>query len=87
MKFCETISECDTRGRNGDVIAAIPGVRGSTTLNSYLINTARQAAGRAKFNVRSDAPYYNIPFQIIITMVKYTCKEKFTQADTPISLL
>ncbi len=45
-----------TVNRNGDVIAAIPGVRGSTTLNDYLLNTARRAAERAKFNVRPDAP-------------------------------
>jgi colicin import membrane protein len=45
-----------TVNRNGDVVAAIPGVRGSTTLNDYLLNTAKRAAERAKFNVRPDAP-------------------------------
>jgi TonB family protein len=45
-----------TVNRNGDVINAIPGVRGSTTLNNYLLTTARRAAERARFNVKPDAP-------------------------------
>lgn len=47
-----------TVNRNGEVTNAIPGVRGSTTLNEYLLNTARRAAERARFNVRSDAPAF-----------------------------
>lgn len=47
-----------TVNRNGDVTSALPGVRGSTTLNDYLLNTARRAAERAKFNVRPDAPAF-----------------------------
>lgn len=48
-----------TVNRNGDVTNAIPGVRGSTTLNEYLLSTAKRAAENAKFNVRPDAA----PFQ------------------------
>ncbi len=44
-----------TVNRNGDVTNAIPGVRGSTTLNDYLLGAAKRAAERAKFNVRPDA--------------------------------
>jgi colicin import membrane protein len=44
-----------TVNRNGDVTNAIPGVRGSTTMNEHLLNNARRAAERAKFNVRPDA--------------------------------
>ncbi len=47
-----------TVNRNGEVTSAMPGVRGSTTLNEYLLNTARRAAERARFNVRSDAPAF-----------------------------
>ena len=47
-----------TVNRNGDVTNAMPGVRGSTTLNDYLLNTAKRAAERAKFNVRPDAPAF-----------------------------
>jgi colicin import membrane protein len=44
-----------TVNRNGDVTNAIPGVRGSTTLNENLLNSARRAAERARFNVKPDA--------------------------------
>lgn len=47
-----------TVNRNGDVTNAQPGVRGSTTLNEYLLNTARRAAERAKFNIKPDAPAF-----------------------------
>lgn len=47
-----------TVNRNGDVTSAIPGVRGSTTLNDYLLNAAKRAAERARFNVRPDAPAF-----------------------------
>lgn len=45
-----------TVNRNGEVTNAIAGVRGSTTMNDYLLNTAKRAAERARFNVRQDAP-------------------------------
>lgn len=45
-----------TVNRNGDVTNAIPGVKGTTTSNIYLLNTAKKAAERAKFNVKPDAP-------------------------------
>ncbi len=47
-----------TVNRNGEVTNANPGVRGSTTLNEYLLSTARRAAERARFNVRPDAPAF-----------------------------
>ncbi len=40
----------------GTVISAKPGVKGSTTTNSYLLEKAKQAALRAKFNAKPDAP-------------------------------
>lgn len=40
----------------GNVISAKPGVKGSTTTNSYLLEKAKQAALRAKFNAKPDAP-------------------------------
>ncbi len=40
----------------GNVISAKPGVKGSTTTNSYLLDRAKQAALRAKFNAKPDAP-------------------------------
>jgi TonB family protein len=40
----------------GNVISAKPGVKGSTTTNSYLLERAKQAALRAKFNAKPDAP-------------------------------
>ncbi len=40
----------------GNVISAKPGVKGSTTTNSYLLEKAKQAALRAKFNAKADAP-------------------------------
>lgn len=46
-----------TVDRNGNVTNAIPGVRGSTTINETLLNAARRAAQRAKFDVKPDAPY------------------------------
>jgi colicin import membrane protein len=47
-----------TVNRNGEVTHAIPGVRGSTTLNESLLNSARRAAERARFNVRPDAAQF-----------------------------
>ena len=42
--------------KSGNVISAKPGVKGSTTTNSYLLEKAKQAALRAKFNAKPDAP-------------------------------
>ncbi|MBK9524986.1 MAG: energy transducer TonB [Bacteroidetes bacterium] len=39
-----------TVDKNGEVTAAIPGGRGSTTTSSYLYRLAREAAMKAKFN-------------------------------------
>lgn len=47
-----------TVNRNGDVINAVPGVKGSTTLDSYLCNMAEKAALKARFTSRSDGPVY-----------------------------
>lgn len=41
---------------NGDVISANPGVKGSTTLDEYLCDVAKQAALKAKFSAKPDAP-------------------------------
>lgn len=42
--------------REGNVISATPGVKGSTTLNENLLQAARNAALKAKFNRKPDAP-------------------------------
>jgi periplasmic protein TonB len=42
--------------KKGNVINAKPGMKGSTTTNSYLLEKAKQAALRAKFNAKPDAP-------------------------------
>ena len=42
--------------RNGKVIKAIPGAKGSTTMNSQLMKAARDAAMNAKFNADPEAP-------------------------------
>lgn len=47
-----------TVNREGKVTNAIPGVKGSTTLDTYLLNVAKKAALRAKFNTKSDAPAF-----------------------------
>ncbi|MEA3444755.1 MAG: hypothetical protein U9R19_08530 [Bacteroidota bacterium] len=41
---------------NGDVTSATPGVKGSTTLDDHLCNMAKQAALKAKFNQKPNAP-------------------------------
>lgn len=45
-----------TVDKNGNVINAKPGVKGSTTSNPNLLEIARKAALSAKFNSSSDAP-------------------------------
>ena len=42
--------------RDGKVTQAVPGVKGSTTLDEYLLNAAREAALKAQFDPKPDAP-------------------------------
>jgi outer membrane biosynthesis protein TonB len=42
--------------RSGKVIQAIPGSKGSTTLDEYLLKVAKEAALGARFEVKNDAP-------------------------------
>ena len=42
--------------RFGKVIQAIPGTKGSTTLDEYLLKVAKEAALEARFEVKPDAP-------------------------------
>lgn len=45
-----------TVDKNGDVINAVAGVKGSTTLDDYLLQVARKAALQSKFSKKPDAP-------------------------------
>ena len=45
-----------TVDKDGDVINAIAGVKGSTTLDDYLLQVARKAALQSKFSKKPDAP-------------------------------
>lgn len=42
--------------RNGKVISATPGARGSTTTNAYLYSKAKEAALKTTFEANTDAP-------------------------------
>jgi colicin import membrane protein len=42
--------------RSGKVIQAIPGSKGSTNLDEYLLKVAKEAALKARFEAKSDAP-------------------------------
>lgn len=42
--------------RAGKVVQAIPGTKGSTTLDEYLLRVAKEAALAARFEVKQDAP-------------------------------
>jgi TonB family protein len=42
--------------RKGKVIQAIPGSKGSTTFDEYLLKVAKEAALKARFEAKSDAP-------------------------------
>ena len=42
--------------RSGKVIQARPGITGSTTLDEYLLKVAKEAALKARFEAKSDAP-------------------------------
>ncbi|MEO0310943.1 MAG: hypothetical protein RIQ89_600, partial [Bacteroidota bacterium] len=44
-----------TVDKNGNVIAAVPGVKGSTTSSSYLYAKSKEAALKTKFDVKADA--------------------------------
>ena len=46
--------------RNGKVVEAIPGAKGSTTLDSYLLKVAKRAALSSKFDSNGDAPVYQL---------------------------
>jgi colicin import membrane protein len=61
-----------TVDKNGNVTNAVPGVRGSTTINDYLMTSAKNAALRAKFNV-IDAPAFQkgtITYHFMLQRVK-----------------
>lgn len=45
-----------TVDRNGNVTKAVPGVKGSTTLEEYFLRVARNAAMESKFDRKPDAP-------------------------------
>lgn len=47
-----------TVDRSGKVTNAIPGVKGSTTLDTYLCEVAKKAALASKFNTKEDAPMF-----------------------------
>jgi colicin import membrane protein len=42
--------------RSGKVIQAIPGIKGSSTLDEYLLKVAKEAALQAQFDSKPDAP-------------------------------
>jgi outer membrane biosynthesis protein TonB len=42
--------------RSGKVTQAVPGIKGSTTLDEYLLRVAREAALKARFDAKADAP-------------------------------
>ncbi len=45
-----------TVDQNGNVVSARPGVKGSTISDASLLKVAKEAAMKAKFNVKKDAP-------------------------------
>lgn len=47
-----------TVDKNGNVTDAVPGVKGSTTLDANLLSAAKKAALKAKFDKKPDAPAY-----------------------------
>jgi colicin import membrane protein len=47
-----------TVDRSGKVTQAIPGIKGSTTLNDYLLKVAKNAAMEATFEPKADAPLF-----------------------------
>jgi len=47
-----------TVDNQGKVTQAVPGVKGSTTLDDYLLEVARKAALQSKFSAKPDAPAF-----------------------------
>lgn len=47
-----------TVDRQGNVVNVNPGVKGSTTLDTYLLNVAKSAALKSKFTAKPDAPFH-----------------------------
>lgn len=47
-----------TVDRQGNVVNVNPGVKGSTTLDTYLLNVAKSAASKSKFTAKPDAPFH-----------------------------
>ena len=43
--------------RSGKVIEAIPGIKGSSTLDEYLLKAAKEAALNAQFEIKPNAPF------------------------------
>ncbi len=46
--------------RSGKVISAVPGIKGSTTLDSYLLRVAKEAALASRFDSKPNAPFYQV---------------------------
>lgn len=46
--------------RQGNVVSAVPGFKGSTTLDSYLCSVAKKAALASKFDVNEKAPIQQV---------------------------
>lgn len=44
--------------RDGNIVEAIPGAKGSTTLDNYLLGVAKKAALSSKFDSNPNAPFY-----------------------------
>lgn len=44
--------------RSGKVTQAVPGIKGSTTLDEYLLKVAKEAAMEARFEAKPDAPLF-----------------------------
>lgn len=44
--------------RAGEVVEAVPGIKGSTTLDTYLLGVAKKAALSSKFDSKADAAFY-----------------------------
>ncbi len=47
-----------TVDRQGNVVNATSGVKGSTTLDTYLLNAAKKAAVKSKFTAKPNAPFH-----------------------------
>ena len=44
--------------RSGKVIQAVAGIKGSTTLDEYLLKVAKEAALEARFDAKPNAPLF-----------------------------